>query len=333
MILIYDQLLFRPLVVWADRFRVEQTASQSTPHSWFLELLRHSHLAQAAAVPASFCLRRLFRARILNIIPTSRPLAIRSRTSRAIDILWYIFVAAAALGIAAIIVRFVARGAGWSDVLTVLRLGTYTLLRVVVLIVLASLIWLPVGVAIGLRPKLAERVQPLAQFLAAFPANLLFPLFVIPIVRFKLNTDIWLTPLMILGTQWYILFNVIAGTTALPTDFLEAADNFRLPRLAMVADRHSAGRFFPITSPARSRPRAAPGTPALSPKSFPGDTTALRARPWRLYRQMTAQGDYPRIVLGIATMSAFVVLFNRLLWRPALCLRRAPVAGWNEEAP
>ena len=226
-IVIYDQLLFRPLVVWADKFRVEQTASQSTPHSWFLELLRRSHMAQAAAVPVTFCLRSLFRARIFNIIPASRPVTIRSRASRAIDVLWYIVVAAAALWLAAIVVRFVARGAGWSDVLTVLRLGAYTLLRVIVLIVLASMIWVPVGVAIGLRPQLAERVQPLAQFLAAFPANLLFPLFVIPIVRFKLNTDIWLTPLMILGTQWYILFNVIAGTTALPTDLLEAASNFR----------------------------------------------------------------------------------------------------------
>ncbi len=122
-IVIYDQLLFRPLVVWADKFRVEQTASQSTPHSWFLELLRRSHMAQAAAVPVTFCLRSLFRARIFNIIPASRPVTIRSRASRAIDVLWYIVVAAAALWLAAIIVRFVAQGAGWSDVLTVLRLG------------------------------------------------------------------------------------------------------------------------------------------------------------------------------------------------------------------
>ena len=82
-IVIYDQLLFRPLVVWADKFRVEQTASQSAPHSWFLELLRRSHLAQAAAVPANFCFRWLFRARIFNIIQESRPLAVRSRASRS----------------------------------------------------------------------------------------------------------------------------------------------------------------------------------------------------------------------------------------------------------
>ena len=96
---------------------------------------------------------------------------------------------------------------------------------------------------IGLRPKLAEHVQPLAQFLAAFPANLLFPLFVIPIVAFHLNADIWLTPLMILGTQWYILFNVIAGTTAYPDRLSRIGGEFPLSWLAVVADRDPAGHL------------------------------------------------------------------------------------------
>src|SRR5260221_14024049 len=106
--------------------------------------------------------------------------------------------------------------------------GLVTLLRVIVLIALATLIWVPVGVWIGLRPKLAERIQPLAQFLAAFPANLAFPVFVLIIVRYGLNANVWLSPLMILGTQWYILFNVIAGASAFPTDLREAAGSFHL---------------------------------------------------------------------------------------------------------
>ena len=78
------------------------------------------------------------------------------------------------------------------------------------------MIWVPIGVAVGLRPKLTEKIQPIAQFLAAFPANLLFPVAVFLIVRFDLAPKIWLSPLMILGTQWYILFNVIAGASAFP---------------------------------------------------------------------------------------------------------------------
>ena len=197
-----------------------------------------------------------------------------------------------------------------------LRLGAYTLLRVIVLIVLASMIWVPVGVAIGLRPQLAERVQPLAQFLAAFPANLLFPLFVIPIVRFKLNTDIWLTPLMILGTQWYILFNVIAGTTALPTDLLEAASNFRFHGWQWWRIVILPGIFpYYITGAITASGGAWNASIVAEVVSWGHDH--IFAHGLGAYiSQMTAQGDYPRIVLGIATMSAFVVLFNRLLWRP-----------------
>ena len=171
-------------------------------------------------------MRRLFRSRLLNLVPATGQTTAPSPGGRVLDLAWYVGVGVAAAWAASIVVRFVATGAGWGDVWTVLRLGTFTMLRVVILIGLASLIWVPVGVMIGLRPRLAERVQPLAQFLAAFPANLLFPLVVIPIVKFHLNADIWLSPLMILGTQWYILFNVIAGTTAYPTDFLETAENF-----------------------------------------------------------------------------------------------------------
>jgi NitT/TauT family transport system permease protein len=225
-IIIYDQLLFRPLVVWADNFRAEQTAALTAPHSWFLQLLRHSRVMHFAARPAEYCMRRLFRVRLLNLVPAKGLTTVPSRLGRKLDVAWYAAVGVATVWIVSIIIRYVATGVGWVDVWTAVQLGTFTLLRVATLVAVASLIWVPLGV-MRLRPKLAERVQPLAQFLAAFPANLLFPLFVIPIVRFGLNADIWLSPLMILGTQWYILFNVIAGATAYPTDFIEAAKNFR----------------------------------------------------------------------------------------------------------
>ena len=102
---------------------------------------------------------------------------------------------------------------------------------------------MPIGVWLGLRPIWARRAQPLAQFLAAFPANLLFPPFVIFIVHFHLNPDIWLTPLMILGTQWYILFNVIAGAAAFPGDLREAAEQLPRRRLAVVAQGDDAGHL------------------------------------------------------------------------------------------
>ena len=100
--------------------------------------------------------------------------------------------------------------------------------RVIVLIAIASLIWTPIGIYVGLRPHLTQVVQPVAQFLAAFPANLLFPFVVSLIVAWNLNPDIWLSPLMVLGTQWYILFNVIAGASALPRELRDVSDNFQI---------------------------------------------------------------------------------------------------------
>src|SRR2546429_4404355 len=120
------------------------------------------------------------------------------------------------LGLAALwkTARFVLGEVHPAEIGQVIVLGLLTLLRVAVLIALASLIWVPVGVWVGLRPRVASIVQPIAQFLAAFPANLLFPIVVSGIVLHKLNPNIWLSPLMILGTQWYILFNVIVGASA-----------------------------------------------------------------------------------------------------------------------
>ena len=314
-ILVYDQLMFRPLVVWSDGFRVEQTAAQTTPHSWFLQLLRHSRVMHLAARPWEFGMRRLFRARLLNLVPARGLATVPSRMGRLVDVAWYACIGVATAWIVSTIVRYVATGVGWADVWLTMELGSFTLLRVATMVALASLIWVPIGVMIGLRPKLAERVQPLAQFLAAFPANLLFPLFVIPIVRFHLNTDIWLTPLMIVGTQWYILFNVIAGTTAYPTDFLEAAKTFRFHgwqwwRIAILPG------IFPyyVTGAITASGGAWNASIVSEVASWGSDHLAAHGL-GAYIAQMTTAGDFPRIVLGSALMSAYVVLFNRGLWR------------------
>jgi NitT/TauT family transport system permease protein len=139
---------------------------------------------------------------------------------------------------------------------------------------------------------------------------------VIPIVRFHLNVDIWLSPLMILGTQWYILFNVIAGTTAYPADFLEAARSFHFHgwqwwRIAILP-----GIFPYFVTGAITASGGAWNASIVSEVASWG-SSHLSAHGLGAYiAEMTAVGDYPRIVLGIATMSLFVILFNRLLWRP-----------------
>jgi NitT/TauT family transport system permease protein len=173
-IVLYDQLLFRPMVAWADKFRYEQTASQIVPKSWVLDLFRRSRLFSSLWDPIGAGLQRAARARL--VLPASlHRLTLWSPPRRAVDIAWYGFLAAAVSYVGWELIRFAGASLSLGDLAIASRNGALTLLRVVTLVAIASAIWVPIGVAVGLRPKLTERVQPIAQFLAAFPANLLFP--------------------------------------------------------------------------------------------------------------------------------------------------------------
>jgi NitT/TauT family transport system permease protein len=173
--------------------------------------------------------------------------------------------------------RFVTQGITMSDVATTLLLGLATLSRIVVLIALATVVWVPIGVWVGTRPQFANVVQPVAQFLAAFPANLLFPDRGVLIVAFKLNPNIWLSPLMILGTQWYILFNVVAGAIAIPAELRAAGANFRV-RGWLWWRRIAIPAVLPYYVTGAITASAVRGTPASSPRSPPGVTSTCKRR-------------------------------------------------------
>jgi NitT/TauT family transport system permease protein len=194
--------------------------------------------------------------------------------------------------------------------------GGLTLLRVVILIALASVVWVPIGVAIGLRPRLAEKIQPVAQFLAAFPANLLFPLATYFIVHFALTQKIWLSPLMILGTQWYILFNIIAGASTFPSDFREMAASFRIHGWRWWRDVILPGIFPYYVTGAITASGGAWNASIVTEVVHWGPTKLNASGLGAYIAQMTEAGDYQRISLGIAIMSVLVIAMNRLLWRP-----------------
>src|SRR5689334_6609173 len=199
-ILLFDQLLFRPLIASADWFRLEQETGQTPSPSWALTMMRRSALLGFVGNAFGAMLRLGMKQRAAG---AARAHADDRRTARWIDYTWYavlLLIGAAAL---AKTLSFVLREVPPGEIAHVIGLGFITLLRVAVLIALASVIWVPIGVWVGLRPRVASIVQPIAQFLAAFPANLLFPIVVSTVVVLKLTPDIWLRPLMIPGTQWY----------------------------------------------------------------------------------------------------------------------------------
>ncbi|MEI6001247.1 ABC transporter permease subunit [Paraburkholderia bengalensis] len=317
-ILAYDQFLFRPLVAWTDKFRMENTSSGDAPESWLLDLIRRTRLIHRLLVPLGWMFAKA--ARIPLRWPSVGPVRFvkpsERKPSKVGDIVWSVIVLLVTLYVVYRVVMYVRTGVTLDEVGHVVVLGLLTLLRVTLLIAIASVVWVPIGVLVGLRPALAEKIQPLAQFLAAFPANLLFPVFVIVIVRFHLNPDIWLSPLIVLGTQWYILFNVIAGASAYPNDYREAAKNFRIRGWQWWRQAMLPGVFPYYVTGAITASGGAWNASIVAEAVQWGDTKFAAHGLGAYIAQYTAAGDYPKIILGIAVMSLFVSLFNRLLWRP-----------------
>jgi NitT/TauT family transport system permease protein len=313
-ILVYDQLLFRPLLAWAQRFKVEQIGADEVEPPWFLIMLQRARLfdlLRGLLDHVAMLVSRVQRAVPRRALGQRPPLV----AARWVDLGWNTILFAGTLVALGYILAFVRSEVAAAEALHVVLLGLATLLRVVVLIALASLVWVPIGVWIGLRPGLAHRVQPVVQFLAAFPANLFFPVAVSAIVALHLDVEIWLSPLMILGTQWYILFNVIAGTLALPTDYQFVASNLGVSRWLWWRRLVLPGIFPAFVTGAVTASGGSWNASIVAEVARWGDTTLVATGLGAYIAQETEKGDFPRIALGITVLSLYVLLFNRLLWR------------------
>ncbi len=293
-IVLYDQLLFRPLVAWSDRFRFDkQSASAPKPRSWMLDLLGRSALVNVVADRLGAVMRRSFgprRTAPQRLAPEARPPERKKRRARRtlIDVVWYALLATLTGVVGYYLYQYVGSALTFGELLNTLKLGLYTLLRVLTLTALASVIWV----------------------------NLLFPLAVWVIARYALNTEIWLSPLMILGAQWYILFNVIAGASAIPNDLRDVSANLRMRgwlwwrRLALPA-------VFPSFITGAITASGGAWNASIVAEVIVWGDEKLEATGLGAYIvNATAAGDYPRIILGVAIMSLYVVIINRAFWRP-----------------
>ena len=198
----------------------------------------------------------------------------------------------------------------------VLYLGLATAIRVTILIFLSSLVWVPLGVWVGLHPKISRIVQPVAQFFAAFPVNLLFPIVVMAIVNYHLNVNIWTSPLMVLGTQWYILFNVVAGTTAVPKNLRHAAATLNV-RGWLWWKRLMLPGIFPYYITGAITAAGGAWNISIIAEAVSWGNIHLKATGLGAYiAEVSAIGDFHRLALGITVMSLYVLAINRLMWRP-----------------
>lgn len=313
-ILLYDQLFFRPLVAWADKFRFEESSSATAQDSWMLTWLHRASWVDTIIKKLGSLLQItfvLFRRSYDGTSIQARP----SQQSSASERIWDAIIAAAAFYALWLLIHFIHTEVGWGEAGHVFILGLYTLTRVVILIILAAAIWIPIGIWVGLRPNISSKVQAIAQFMAAFPANLMFPGAVVMIVHFRLNPDIWLSPLMILGTQWYLLFNVIAGATTIPTELRYAAQNLGLSGW-LKWRRYLLPAIFPSFVTGAITATGGSWNASIVAEYVTWGHTTLKAHGIGSYiAEMTAIGDFPRIALGIGIMCIFVMGFNHFIWR------------------
>lgn len=311
-IFLYDQLIFRPLVAWSQKFKLgEMTDNES--ESWILNLFHRAKFTR-------FFFGFIYSGwqKFIDIpFPKVRikPVAKQEVQSRWANAIWYCALALlATLFIFAlwklIYVKIPFRETGY-----VLLLGSFTALRVFILILLCSLIWVPIGVTIGLNPKYARIAQPLAQFFAAFPANLFFPIFVVLILRYDLNVEIWTAPLMVLGTQWYILFNVIAGATSIPKELKLAAENMGLKGW-LRWKRFLLPAVFPYYVTGAITAAGGSWNASIVAEVINWGTVTLRAHGLGAYiTENTIIGAFPEIALGVVVMCAWVTCINLIFWR------------------
>jgi NitT/TauT family transport system permease protein len=313
-ILIYDQCIFRPLLAWADKFRFEEIGGNNAQSSWLLSWLRRTdHFQKIGSIVGRYIVTTFSWFRHRKTYP------IQSMDEKVMSSHWiYLFdgfILLIALLISWQLIRFILHTVSWSEIIHVFVLGCYTMTRVMVLIVIATLLWIPIGVWIGLNPNWADRLQAIAQFMAAFPANLMFPLMVICIVHFELNPNIWLSPLMILGTQWYLLFNVIAGAAAIPTELRYAAKNTGL-RGWLKWKRYLLPAIFPSFITGAITASGGSWNASIVAEYAHWGHTTLQAKGLGGYiAHMTAVGDFHRLALGIGIMCLFVMGLNCFVWR------------------
>ncbi len=312
MIVVLDQLLWRPVVVWAQRFRVEETAGQQAMTSWFLEWLQHSGAVRWLAGLLPHLERHAARVVPLRPAPV-RPVG-GSSGGRVVSMAFFLA-----------LLLLLAFGA-WRLVLILGRLepgrwlaivgsALVTLLRVLVSTALGTLWTLPAGLAIGLSPRLSRLLQPVTQVAASFPAPMLFPAALALLHALNVPLGVGSVALMLLGTQWYILFNVVAGASSIPADLKEAARTYRLGRWERFRTLYAPAVFpYLVTGWVTAAGGAWNASIVSEYVSFGGSVHHAFGVGAQI-SLAAQQADFPALAAGVLVLSLLVVLFNRMVWR------------------
>lgn len=316
LVLLVNVLFWRPLIAYADRFRVEQSESTEKQRSLVLDVLHRSYWPLLVGRARRALARPIDRVMGPLTGTDDRSLVVHEARRRAGDAVFTTVVAlAVALGLYSML-SFIAHGPGGLGVFgQTFGLGALTFARVVLVVVIASIVWVPVGVWIGFNPRVANFMQPVVQVLASFPANFIFPFAVVVFLDLGISLDYGGVILMALGTQWYILFNVIAGASAVPSDLREAMDNLGVRGWARWRRLILPG-IFPayVTGAITAAGGAWNASIVAEYVTYNGHTLAAHGL-GSYIAKATASGDFTQIFAGILVMSVYVVGVNTVFWR------------------
>ena len=313
-IVLLDQIVWRPVIAWAEKFKMEQVESTDAPQSWFLDLIQGSRL-----------LIRL-RKRVIN--PLRERLALHyarhydSTQEEAPPATWKVWTGRAIASLAVLAVFYaVARaavmlaGLNTSDYRQILEGTGATFGRVMVALLIGSLWTIPVGVAIGFNPKLARIAQPLAQIAASVPATALFPIVLLVLIRIGGGLGLGSVVLLLLGTQWYILFNVIAGAMAIPTDLREASALFKFNRSLRWRKLILPGIFPYLVTGLVTASGGAWNASIVAEYFRLKDHTYTTVGLGATISRATDSGNFALLLGSTIVMALVVVTVNRLVWR------------------
>jgi NitT/TauT family transport system permease protein len=312
LIVLIDIFFWRLLVTWADRFKLELSAG-NVPRYWLLELFR------AARVPN--LLSRMFSPltvaadAVLSRLTPPPATSSNGFGKKNNDPVFQGILIIVVVALVAAAARFILKGVGIAEFGTAALLGLATLGRVFFLLVFSTIVWTPIGVAIGFNPRLARLAQPVVQILASFPANFVFPFAIAMFVALHISINWGCILLMALGSQWYVLFNVIAGAQSIPNDLREMADSIGLRGWRKWRALIGPGIFGAWVTGAITASGGAWNASIVSEFVTWGNTNLTAVGLGAYIQHATSVGDWPRIVLGVGMMSMFVVGANRFVWR------------------
>lgn len=315
-IVIYDQVVFRPLSDWIEKFKFEEIGEEEIQSSWIVRLFQRTNILRQS----SYFFQGIANS-IINLPLGSRKYSIgvaatNNKFNKLLVVFWYAFLSLGLLISLFLLARFVLDSVKLQEVLHVIYLGFITALKVIILILITSLIWIPVSVWIGMRRNVARVVQPIIQFLASFPVNLFYPIAVIIIIHFNLNPNIWTAPLMVLGSQWYIVFNVIAGTMAIPKDLRQAASSLNMSKSLWWRRLILPGIFPYYVTGAITAAGGAWNASIIAEVVSWGNTSIVATGLGAYITQQAHVGDFPRLALGVGIMCLYVSVIDRIFWRP-----------------